>query len=166
MRIFAFLLLSMCAICTATSQVYKISLKREKLSNGRFVNEIIDVRTNKNSIGTVPRSNGDKPVDFKEPIKQELQTFFNANAIRIEGQVPLIVKIYEIWISERSFKGKEIAKAQILIEFIAKKEDEYYKLLDSRGIVEAYMVDVKAPHEPNLAKAFDQCFAILATIDI
>lgn len=147
---------------TAWSQVYKISLAKQTVElPGRhfYVSDIIDARISKNNIGWVQRGpvNSRREANLEKGFKPELTDFFNRNLPAQSNLPAVIVKILKFQVSEHTTAFSEFAKAEVAMDFIYQKDNQFYHLFRGIGVEKRYGLDVTAGHDDNIKTAIEQC---------
>lgn len=159
-----------CISVQAQKQI--ISLTKEKFSKpveNIHIDSIIDLRYDKSKIGWVRK--GLEPVkvqaDFEEPFLVELNKFISKNSVSSGSAIPLILKVNKFEISEKTYPNTEVGTAEIALEFLAKKNNDFIKILDAASTTEvSSLTGVSGKHDENIKQALEACFAQLAKTNI
>ncbi|QHT70581.1 hypothetical protein GXP67_29975 [Rhodocytophaga rosea] len=156
---------------SASAQVHGVSLSKQTfVLPGRkfYISDIIDARIDKNNIGWVRKglTNTKMEADLKKRFKPELMDFFNRNLPPYTNLQPVIVKVLKFQITEHNGAATESAKAEIVIDFIYKQEDNYYNLFRGIGVTKSGNLDVTLMHADNIRSALVQCLTQFVNEDI
>jgi hypothetical protein len=140
-----------------------ITLKKEPLhiNNRKFyIKDLIDARPNQNNIGFAKTGifNRKTVVKFKNGVRNELMEYFNDVLPPEEGQIPIIIKLLVLRVSEKMGLTREYARAEIKMAFYREKEGKLGKVYEAEAFYETSSgLDVTKDHEGNIRHVLKQC---------
>ena len=164
MRILLFYFISLIASNLTAQKVHKITLNPERINlpNRAFhIEGVIDNRMNQQTIGFVQKGLGNKRVDakFNEPLCDYLLKTFN-RLIPKQNTIPVIAKVHNLYISERTTAWKEFGKAEVTIEFLTADSSRSWGKYFAD--VEENRMDATKSHDERIVLALTTCLEQLA----
>ena len=116
-----------------------------------FVDSIIDKRNDKSKIGIVQKGifNKKHPARFHKGLTKTLSNYFENSLPKTDGQVPVVIKIYQLQIAEKTAFTTEYGFADLSLAY-------YYnniKLFENVQKIDVKSLDVTQLHEENIRKA-------------
>ena len=159
MRPYLLFFLSLFTTCALAQKVHQITLKPEAISlpNRAFhIATVLDQRSNKQSIGFAQKGLGNKRFDaqFIEALDIHLLKTFN-QLIPSSKTTPIIARIHNLYVSERTTAFKEVGKAEVKIEFLTADTTKTWGLFFAE--VEQKGVDVTNKHDTRIIQALTNC---------
>lgn len=158
-------LLLLLILCTtgAFAQTYTLDISKAKipaLLDGYYIEEVIDGRVVKNSIGVVQRSilNNKVPAVFAAPLEKELLNFITSQQPAQSGKIPIILRVNKLWISEFTTTNSESGTAELRVDFIYKQDSVYKKLYSTIVFHTQKGLEVTGKHDDNIAQVIGKCF--------
>ncbi|TXK50768.1 hypothetical protein FVR03_04570 [Pontibacter qinzhouensis] len=79
------------------------------------------------------------------------------------NQEPVILRINKLWVSEHTTINTETGTAELLVDFLYRSGQSYYKLYTATAIVSQNGLDVTRKHEQNIANAIHSCLKEFST---
>jgi len=164
------LLLYLLTAATAFSQTYTLELAKQglpELQRNFYIARVVDSRIAKTSVGEVQRGplNNRMPAIFAKPLEQELLEFIAAYHPGQENQVPLILRVNKLWISENTTLSSETGAAELKVDFIYQQDSVYHKLFSAAAVSTRKGLDVTKKHELNIANVLTDCLQQFAAKD-
>lgn len=157
---FIFLFLVFSTVLSA-QKIHKITLssKAINLPNRQFhIETVIDHRMNKETIGFIQKGLGNKRINakFSETLPIHLlKTFSRLIPVKTNTTIPIIAKVHNLYISERTTAWKEFGKAEITIEFLtadtSRSWGKFFAEVEQNGM------DVTKKHDERILLALETC---------
>lgn len=129
------------------------------LSTNFYISEIIDARPLKENIGVAQRGMFNKQVSaqFSEDFIPHLQSYFNGLLPSEASKTPLILKVHQLYISERTAAMSELGSCDVNLEFLKEENGRQYSLGQFSSKVENGGLDVTAGHDKRIRQAIQEC---------
>lgn len=129
------------------------------LSTNFYISEIIDARPLKENIGVAQRGMFNKQVSaqFSEDFIPHLQSYFNGLLPSEASKTPLILKVHQLYISERTAAMSELGSCDVNLEFLKEENGRQYSLGQFSSKVENGGLDVTAGHDKRIKQAIQEC---------
>jgi hypothetical protein len=128
-------------------------------ADGFYVKKVIDKRPNKENIGFAQKGVFKKTkvaVNFKYGVEKAVYTYLNENLEQDAGEVPIVICITELSVSESS--GLPVTgKAEIKMDFCREKNGSLGKLYAAEAFVEQPAVNVTKTHEERIREVIANC---------
>ena len=136
-------------------KIQEISLIHEtmSLSDRKFyIDSVIDNRVDKSNIGTIQKGlfNSKYLVQLKGGFTNSLKAFFDYSLPQVQDQIPIIVKINKLEISELTRATDEYGFADISVEYYHGND----LLFSNKQHMQVSSMDVTRLHEENIREAF------------
>lgn len=152
----------------AYSQSYTLQMARQKLpamERSFYIEQVIDSRLVKASVGEVQTGmlNSKAAANFAQPLDQELSAFFTASLPKQVAQVPVILRVNKLWVSEHTTYSSETGTAEAVVDFYYKSDSGYHKLYSAIAIASQQGLDVTKKHEENIARVLADCLKQFAS---
>lgn len=125
-----------------------------------YIAEIIDARSNKETIGIVQKGFTNEPetARFANVLQKELQSSLGELLQPREDRTSLVMRVLKINIFERTLPTKETAMAELVIEFYTKTDSGPLRLIKSTGSTWITNgVDVTRSHGKNIEHCLVDC---------
>lgn len=125
-----------------------------------YIAEIIDARSNKETIGVVQKglTNQLETAQFANALQKEFQNSLGELRHPHEDRTPLLMRILKINVFERTLYTKETAIAEVVIEFYTKTGLRSSRLVKSTGsTVITNGIDVTRSHGKNIERCLALC---------
>ena len=163
-----FFLLS--AAAAAFAQTHTLDLSRQDLQvrlRSFYISRVIDARIVDSSVGVVQKSivNSKAAAVFPKPLAEEFYTFFSLHLPRQDGQLPLMLRVNKLWVSEHTTSSAESGTAEVRLDFIYEQDSLYYLLYSAVSLKTRYGMVVTHKHEENIAGALAACLQEFANRD-
>ncbi len=145
------------------AQGYLLDMRKQTISvpNRQFyIGRVIDARLSKDNIGSVQTglTNARKTAAFRQELSTEFSQFFERNLPAGAGMRPVILKVLQLRIWERTDAFSEKAHAQLQCQFIHQTDTgEYLLLHQGSASLSKGGMDVTTRHGNNLAAVLTQC---------
>ncbi len=148
-----------CAASVQAQKFYKISLKDFKIDSKDIhftVSEIIDARSDKNSIGLIQSGLTNKPVfaTFESPGLNEIAELLKNSGLCAEDGLSL--RINALKISENTTLVRETAKAELSIDFFIRHAGLYYYVSSVFTSAEPGGIDVTSKQAANIVTVVEK----------
>ncbi len=138
----------------------KVTLEPDSpLNTDFFIDEIIDARVNKENIGVAQRGafNKQVPAHFSEDFVTHLKGYFDALLPKEENKTPLILKVHQLYISERTAAMSELGTCEVQLEFLKDENGKQFSLGTFSSQVEKGGMDATAGHPKRIKQAIQNC---------
>jgi len=168
MKKFALLMLlalySNVALSQSKTEYYPISLNAENavaVEVPFYIEEVYDGRQFTDNIGTVQKGIANRKVlaRFEKDFLTEVKDYLLKAYPKIEGRVPISVRINDLYVSEYTAKSEETGYAAAVIDVIVKQDGVNYIAGTYGGNIENSAADVTAKHPERIRRALDKCLA-------
>ncbi len=142
--------------------LFTISLKKFTIDPAGItlrVSEIIDARKDKNVVGIIQlglKNRKDLAV-FEKPGLQEVEELLDRSRL-ISKEKGLVIRVSKLAISEITGAWKEIARAEVSLDFFIRHEDNYYYISSAYATVDPNGMDVTREHAANIVKVIERAF--------
>ena len=126
-----------------------------------YIEEVYDGRQFTDNIGTVQRGMTNRKVlaRFDKPFITEVKDYLVKAYPKMEGRVPVSVRINDLYISEHTDKHTETGYAAVVMDVITTQEGTPYITGTYGGNIESEGSDVTGAHPENIKKALNKCLA-------
>ncbi|KGO91497.1 hypothetical protein [Flavobacterium subsaxonicum] len=162
------LLLIFCAfigqitVAQTKPEYYLISLTDEATSAMEvpfYIEEVYDGRQFTDNIGTVQKGIANRKVlsRFEKPFLTEVKDYLLKAYPKMDGRVPVSVRVNDLYISEYTEKSEETGFASAVIDVIVKKDGVNYIVGTYGGNIESTGMDVTAKHPDRIRRALNKC---------
>ncbi|MDJ1497625.1 hypothetical protein QNI19_32095 [Cytophagaceae bacterium DM2B3-1] len=125
---------------------------------------VVDARPLKTHIGIVQRGlvNTKAQAFLKGGVEKQLLDFFHRSLPQpslpqSNASLPMIVRVHQLSIAEKTTFSSETATAAVVIDFICSKDDSLHLLYQASSLVTKGGLDVTASHDDNIARALGEC---------
>ncbi|MEM1119909.1 MAG: hypothetical protein AAGJ18_05635 [Bacteroidota bacterium] len=127
-----------------------------------YIKKVVDARPNQETIGFVQKGLGNRRVDaqFSEPLEVHLQKAFDQMVPMQDGQLPVVAKIHNLYISETTTAWKETGIAEVAIEFLSEDLSKSYGFFQATE--QKNGADVTKKHDKRIIAAITNCLISLA----
>lgn len=169
MRKIGLLILVILASINVNGQVKIIELKNEGISipqRNFYISSVIDGRADKSKIGFAQVGAFNKKVDanFKLTLEETLQQYFNSVLPKADNQEAVVLKIIDLYISEKTLFTSETGRAEIKIEFYKiNNNGQLGKVYEAEAFFEEPAMDVTKKHETRIRKVISDCLKRFST---
>jgi hypothetical protein len=162
-----FRLVIMLSMMSATpevnSQVAYLSLDDQRLhlySNNFIVDSVIDARNQDGCIGFVLKGSGSKQTAayFERPFCAELQDLFSRSLPEEDNNVPLIIRINKLLLSEYKLGYSAFNIVEINISFIIFRDEKYYEIFQGFTSTDDAGLSNSGSSVHNITEAISCCF--------
>jgi hypothetical protein len=152
----------------AFSQGYTLQMAKQKLPGIErtfYIEQVIDNRLVKTSVGEVQTGmlNNKAAANFAQPLDLELSAFITASLPQQENQVPIILRVNKLWVSEHTTYSSETGTAEVVVDFLYKSDSVYHKLFAATAMASQQGLDVTKKHEENIARVLADCLKQFAS---
>ncbi len=132
-----------------------------------YVSKIIDNRVYKDNLGIAQKGVFNKKVlsKFNKPFEEEIQEYFNVIFPPDLKKEPLVVRVNQLLISEKTGAFKETGKAIVNLDVLVFKDNVYYFLGSFSGYAEKNSADVTGKHDNRIRQVLKHCLMKYNAID-
>lgn len=152
------------ALSQSKTDYYTISLHTdatEAMELPFYIEEVYDGRQYTDNIGTVQKGIANRKVlaRFEKDFLTEVKDYLFTAYPKLEGRVPIAVRVNDLYISEYTAKSEETGYAAAVIDVIVKQDGISYIEGSYGGNIENSAMDVTAKHPDRIRRALDKCLA-------
>lgn len=124
-----------------------------------YISEVQDWRDNKTNIGfaQVGLFNKTVPANLEGGVEYAIGNYLNASLKADKTSTPIILRITQLDISEKTNFSSEIGRAEIKVEFYRMFNDRPEKIFETGFVTEDSKVDVTSSHEKRIRQALTAC---------
>lgn len=121
-----------------------------------FILDVLDNRQMKSAIGIVKSDEtGDNVMlDFTTEMPEELMSFFKSAFPPDSGQMPLVISVNKLWVTELEKDNSEISKCEITLKFLTPDHQELYI---SEVVNEIGLSSIQTTNKENIRKSIIKC---------
>ncbi|SFZ94306.1 hypothetical protein SAMN05428642_10460 [Flaviramulus basaltis] len=132
-----------------------------------YVSKIIDNRVYKDNLGIAQKGVFNRKVlsKFDKPFEEELMEYFNVVFPPDSKKEPLVIRVNQLLISEKTGAFKETGKAIANLDVLSFKDDVYYFLESFSGYAEKNSADVTGKHDNRIRQVLKNCLMDFNDID-
>ena len=132
-----------------------------KIPSNIVIDDIIDVRDEKNCIGYIFKGMLYKktPVFLNKPIEESFKELIVKTNNLQENSEHLILRINKLIIYENVYSNMQLSICEMNVSFITKKNNKFYENFQAGLFIENYsQIDVSGQHSNNIIQALKICF--------
>ena len=124
-----------------------------------YISEVIDNRIYKDNIGIAQKGIFNKKVlsNFKDSFQDEILNYVNTVFPISSSKKPLILRINQLLISEKTGAFKETGKAIISLDVLSKKDNDFYLEGSFSAYREKNSADVTGKHDDRIRTVLKDC---------
>lgn len=124
-----------------------------------YISEVQDGRTDRTSIGfaQVGLFNKTVPANLEGGVENAIASYLNAALKTDKTGTPIILRITQLEISEKTNAASEIGRAEIKVEFYRTFNDRPEKIFETGFVTEDSKIDVTNSHEARIRQALTAC---------
>jgi hypothetical protein len=164
--LFAFFLLHNLALLSGQEQ-YLINISDLTLRTstyGYYVDEVVDARTNKDSIGFVLTGMKDvkTSADIENGLESALLDLFQRSFPKKEGQKPMTIRVNHFAIYEISNFNEFAAVFIVNLSFLEKTKNGYIELYNVGSTIDDFALNPTKIHDDNIVKGINYCCKIFS----
>lgn len=132
-----------------------------------YITKIIDNRVYKDNLGIAQKGVFNRKVlsKFDKPFSDELLEYFNIIFPPDTKKEPLIVRVNQLLISEKTGAFKETGKAIVNLDVLCLKDSVYYFLGSFSGYAEKNSADVTGKHDNRIRQVLKACLMEFSNTD-
>ncbi len=161
-NVYKFILLFSLIICNSGlySQNYRlINLNKEPVEmpdKNFFILDVLDNRQMKSAIGIVKsdETGGNVMLDFTTKMPEELMSFFKSAFPPDSGQIPIIISVNKLWVTELEKDNSEISKCEITLKFLTPDHQDLYI---SEVVNKIGLSSIQTTNKENIRKSIIRC---------
>jgi hypothetical protein len=124
-----------------------------------YISEVQDGRTEKTSIGfaQVGLFNKTVPANLEGGVENAIASYLNESLKADKTGTPIILRITQLEISEKTNPASEFGRAEIKVEFYRTFNDRPEKIFETGFVTEDSKIDVTNSHEKRIRQALTAC---------